>query len=261
MQRQSLSSVETLTTERSRLSLFLLLSLLLHGALYLSQHIYLRGDESVGNPKASVEVSLIGPNGPSQTTPEKTPTPSPQKPAEKKVNTPIKPAPAKQAAPKARPEVIREPTRTEVEKPQLKPKTPSADPSPSSKEASNKAPDSTTGGAPSSNTSASSSQAAPSQAGGYEGPKVAAYLHNPRPEYPPMAKRREWEGRVILKVRVLASGSAGEVSVATSSGHDILDESALEAVKHWRFIPAKRGGQPVDSWVNVPLNFSLLDAK
>ena len=76
-----------------------------------------------------------------------------------------------------------------------------------------------------------------------------------------MAKRRQWEGRVGLKVQVLANGSAGAVSVETTSGHEILDQAALEAVRKWRFVPAKRGGQPIDSWVKVPINFNLLDSQ
>jgi protein TonB len=113
---------------------------------------------------------------------------------------------------------------------------------------------------------ASSATRAPAAAGGsaggaYEGAKSnAAYLHNPKPDYPPLAKRRQWEGRVLLKVRVLANGTAAAVSVDTSSGHDLLDEAALEAVRQWHFVPAKRGGQPVDSWVNIPINFNLLDS-
>lgn len=98
--------------------------------------------------------------------------------------------------------------------------------------------------------------------GAYEGAKAnAAYLHNPKPEYPNIAKRRQWQGRVILKVRVLADGRAASVSLEKSSGHEVLDEAALEAVRHWHFVPAKRGGKPVDSWVNVPINFNLLDSQ
>jgi protein TonB len=47
--------------------------------------------------------------------------------------------------------------------------------------------------------------------------------------------------------------------VDRSSGHDMLDESAIEAVKKWRFIPAKRGETPVASSVIVPIIFTLRD--
>lgn len=112
-------------------------------------------------------------------------------------------------------------------------------------------------------SSTASSRAPSRDAGGVtESAKAnASYLHNPKPEYPALAKRRQWEGRVLLKVRVLANGSVAAVSVETSSGHELLDEAALEAVRQWHFVPAKRGGQAVDSWVNVPINFNLLDSQ
>lgn len=85
----------------------------------------------------------------------------------------------------------------------------------------------------------------------------AGYLNNPAPVYPSVAQRRGLEGRVLLKVHVLASGQPDSVSVAKSSGHDILDEAAVKAVTGWVFEPAKRGQTPIDGWVNVPLNFKL----
>lgn len=85
----------------------------------------------------------------------------------------------------------------------------------------------------------------------------ADYLHNPRPVYPAIARRRHWEGRVVLKVRVRTDGTCGQVEVHQSSGHEVLDEAALEAVGSWRFSPAIRGGKPVESWVHVPISFNL----
>ncbi|WP_245964856.1 energy transducer TonB [Trinickia dinghuensis] len=83
----------------------------------------------------------------------------------------------------------------------------------------------------------------------------AAYLHNPAPDYPPMALQRRWEGTVLLKVRVLADGRAEQVTVITSSGHASLDDAAVQAVTAWRFIPARRAGEAIDGWVHVPLVF------
>lgn len=85
----------------------------------------------------------------------------------------------------------------------------------------------------------------------------ANYLHNPEPEYPRIAKSRGWTGKVILKVRVSADGTAESVEVDQSSGHDILDENAIEAVKKWRFTPAKRGETPVADTVKVPVDYKL----
>jgi protein TonB len=85
----------------------------------------------------------------------------------------------------------------------------------------------------------------------------AGYLHNPAPEYPALAMRRNWEGTVLLRVHVLASGKPGEVQLQKTSGHDQLDDAALAAVKRWSFAPAKRGNDPIDGWVSVPIDFKL----
>lgn len=257
-QRHRLPTTGRLRTEGISPAHFLLLSLVLHGALFFSQHLLLRDDKEVGKPLPPVEVALVGPSAPSSAAGKTAELPA-KAALEHPASPPLKPPITKPKAAKTPPDANRPPPKPDREATQARPQKAPVDPLPAASQSpaptsSAKASESATSGAAQSDTKAPA-------AGSYEGPKVAAYLHNPKPEYPPMAKRREWEGRVILKVRVLASGTAGEVSVATSSGHEILDESALEAVRHWRFVPAKRGGQPVDSWVNVPLNFSLLDSK
>jgi periplasmic protein TonB len=85
----------------------------------------------------------------------------------------------------------------------------------------------------------------------------AAYLRNPPPHYPQAAQEEGWEGRVVLRVHVDASGHPVDVELHVSSGHDLLDQAALSAVRHWTFVPAKRGTVPVDGWVDVPLDFRL----
>jgi protein TonB len=83
------------------------------------------------------------------------------------------------------------------------------------------------------------------------------YLNNPAPEYPALAQDRGLQGRVILKVHVLATGKPDNIAVGKSSGHKILDDAAIKAVLAWSFEPAKRGQTPVDGWVSVPLNFKI----
>jgi len=85
----------------------------------------------------------------------------------------------------------------------------------------------------------------------------AAYLNNPKPFYPKISKRLGEEGVVLLKVRVLADGTAGSVSLLKSSDFDRLDQSAIEAVKQWKFVAAKQGEKAVESWVSVPIAFKL----
>ena len=83
------------------------------------------------------------------------------------------------------------------------------------------------------------------------------YAENPSPIYPPEAKKKGYEGEVLLKVEVLADGRVGQIELRRSSGHAVLDSSAFTAVKHWRFIPAKKGENPVSLWVNIPIKFQL----
>jgi protein TonB len=63
----------------------------------------------------------------------------------------------------------------------------------------------------------------------------AAYLHNPAPVYPMTARRRYWQGTVVLCVYIGADGHVQKVSAQRSSGHDVLDDLALDAVRQWRF--------------------------
>jgi protein TonB len=83
------------------------------------------------------------------------------------------------------------------------------------------------------------------------------YAENPKPLYPQEARKKGYEGEVVLRVEVLASGRVGQVEVKKSSGHELLDHSALTTVKQWRFIPGKKGESPVPLWVNIPIKFQL----
>lgn len=85
----------------------------------------------------------------------------------------------------------------------------------------------------------------------------ADYLKNPPPPYPAIARRMGEQGKVILRVAVSAHGTAESVEVRTSSGSPRLDEAAVNTVRHWKFVPARRGDSPVASWVLVPINFKL----
>jgi protein TonB len=84
-----------------------------------------------------------------------------------------------------------------------------------------------------------------------------AYLNNPKPVYPAFASKMGMEGTVMLKVLVSCQGTALKVGVAHSSGHEILDKAAADAVRNWHFVPAKRGNSPIEEWVQVPVAFHL----
>lgn len=83
------------------------------------------------------------------------------------------------------------------------------------------------------------------------------YRENREPEYPPLARRRQQEGTVVLEALVGADGRVAELAVHLSSGHRLLDEAALKGVKNWRFVPGRRGAAPVALPVLVPVRFGL----
>lgn len=85
----------------------------------------------------------------------------------------------------------------------------------------------------------------------------AGYLNNPAPAYPQLAISRKWEGQVLLNVRVFSNGSVDSIEVARTSGRKVLDDAAVKTVQTWRFVPAKRGKDAIDGWVQVPIDFKL----
>ncbi|MFN7835596.1 MAG: TonB family protein [Burkholderiaceae bacterium] len=85
----------------------------------------------------------------------------------------------------------------------------------------------------------------------------ADYLQNPAPAYPAMSRKLHEEGKVLLQVKVTAAGLAEHVQIKQGSGYSRLDEAALNTVRQWRFVPARRGEEPVASSVVVPLVFRL----
>jgi protein TonB len=85
----------------------------------------------------------------------------------------------------------------------------------------------------------------------------ADYLDNPKPVYPQASRRAGEQGTVSLRVHVSVEGSVLAVETARSSGFSRLDDAARDAVSRWRFIPARRGENAVDSWVVVPVTFQL----
>ena len=100
--------------------------------------------------------------------------------------------------------------------------------------------------------------ASPAAPAAYSAPVFnAAYLQNPRPTYPAISRRLGEEGKVLLRVRVTPDGRAAEVDVEKSSNFDRFDDAAREAVKHWRFVPAKRGDEAIEATVIVPVVFRL----
>lgn len=86
---------------------------------------------------------------------------------------------------------------------------------------------------------------------------VPLYALNPAPDYPMLARRRNYEGTVMLDVLVDPQGQPLQVKLYQSSGYSVLDRSAAATVRRWRFEPARRGAQAIEMWVRVPVRFAL----
>jgi len=80
---------------------------------------------------------------------------------------------------------------------------------------------------------------------------------NPPPNYPMFARRKGYQGIVVLEVRIDRKGSVSQVKVFRSSQYPVLDKAAIKAVKNWSFEPGKKEGTPVDMWVTIPIRFRL----
>jgi len=85
----------------------------------------------------------------------------------------------------------------------------------------------------------------------------ADYLQNPKPPYPPMSKRLNEQGTVVMRVLIGADGQPQKAEIRKSSGFERLDRSAAETVMKWRYVPGKRAGVAEAMWFNVPINFVL----
>ncbi len=83
------------------------------------------------------------------------------------------------------------------------------------------------------------------------------YSKNPPISYPNRARRKGYEGTVLLEVLVNRNGTVDDLRILASSGYAILDSSAVKSVKTWSFKPAKKGKNTVDMWVQVPVRFKL----
>lgn len=176
-------------------------------------------------PSASIEVVLIEPTP--QPTPEPTPPPTPEK-----ILATEKPAPTPASIPK--------PTATP---------TPTPKPSP--------VPQSTPRPHPTATPATTSQATPPPRPSGAVVEAAPDARSNPPPSYPKTARRNGWEGKVLIRATITTRGTVSAASIVRSSGYGVLDSAAISAVRRWRFRPKTVGNQPVESTIEVPINFSL----
>jgi TonB family protein len=79
----------------------------------------------------------------------------------------------------------------------------------------------------------------------------------PAPVYPPQAIERNLQGVVVVRALVSRSGRPEQVRIHNSSGYDMLDRAATEAVQRYEFLPIRQGDMVVVAWVEIPIRFQL----
>lgn len=80
-------------------------------------------------------------------------------------------------------------------------------------------------------------------------------IHRVEPQYPAEAKARHIQGPVVLDIQVMGDGAVGKVAVV--SGDPLLTQSAIDAVKQWRYQPEMENGQEIESQARVTVKFTL----
>ncbi len=68
-----------------------------------------------------------------------------------------------------------------------------------------------------------------------------------------MARHLHQKGSVMLQAQIMKDGTVGKIDVL--SGPPLFRSAAVNAVKQWRYKPAQVGGTPVESSVEVVVNF------
>jgi len=88
-----------------------------------------------------------------------------------------------------------------------------------------------------------------------QGVSEGLLVHKVTPQYPPIAKSARVQGAVVLQASIGKDGTIQNLKVV--SGHPMLSQAAIEAVKQWKYKPYFLNGQPVDVDTTITLNFTL----
>jgi protein TonB len=242
---------------RTHVVLLIAASVLIHGAIWWYVQTAKADVPEVAPQVPEMTVELTSPTPPTPEPPPPEPPPPPPPPP---------PEPAQPEQPTEDPDALKPPPKP-VEKPVEKPKVekpkPVKKPEPVKKPtppapAAPAAPSNPAPAAPTPSPAPPAPAAAPA-APAKESAAISglASLGNPPPEYPGAALRKGMEGRVILRIKVLPNGRAGSVEVTKSSGKQVLDDAAVETVRNWKFVPAKRGDTPIEGFATQTIDFKL----
>ncbi len=96
------------------------------------------------------------------------------------------------------------------------------------------------------------------EGGDYEGVEMPYLVsHSKSIKYPRWALRQGWQGEFSIAVEILTDGNVGRYKVMKSTGYEILDEAATDAVRTWKFHPAVKNGKPVLTCIQIPVRFQI----
>lgn len=84
-------------------------------------------------------------------------------------------------------------------------------------------------------------------------------IQNPHPEYPIIARKKGWQGRLILAVHIDKNGNVLNIHVKETSGFEVLDRVSIKTVRKWKFFPARYGDRNVEDNINIPVSFKLIN--
>jgi protein TonB len=84
---------------------------------------------------------------------------------------------------------------------------------------------------------------------------AARALFQPQPVYPPLARMARIQGKVILQAILAQDGTVQDLKVI--SGHPLLVQAALDAVRTWRYQPTLLNSEPVEVLTEIDVNFIL----
>lgn len=87
------------------------------------------------------------------------------------------------------------------------------------------------------------------------GVQAANLIHQVKPVYPPLAVKTRTQGMVVLEATISREGSIESLRVV--SGHPLLTQAAIDAVRQWKYRPTMLSGEPVDVITTITVTFSL----
>src|SRR5581483_9491773 len=88
-----------------------------------------------------------------------------------------------------------------------------------------------------------------------QGVSEGLLVHQVRPTYPPLARAARIQGAVVLQAVIGKDGTIQNLRLV--SGHPMLTQAAIEAVKQWRYKPYFLNGEPVEVDTQITVNFTL----